>query len=127
MNTSTTESFGIGTVDIAQMQVVLGDQPAPFVPSSIGEELERCKRYYQTIYVSVGGYRSPGAWTLDSVPYPVEMRITPTTNWAGTPGKFNLASDPVLNPTAKNLRVTINVAEIGIGFAQGTVSLDSEL
>lgn len=49
--TETAETFGgAGTIDIAQVQVCVGDIDLPYIPKSFAEELRDCQRYYEKSY-----------------------------------------------------------------------------
>jgi len=69
---------------LAQVQLEVGEQATPFEHRSIGDELHRCKRYFQlvepnTIYSSYGATYNYVHWTFSP-----EMRANPTL--AGTMG-----------------------------------------
>jgi len=99
------------------VQLEVGETATPFEHRSYGDELARCQRYFCKSYDSdtaVGTATSNGriyfilggpTTTLnkgDYVPWPVEMRATPTVvgyNDSGTSGQFNgsLTFNTVLN------------------------------
>jgi len=66
-------------VNIAQVQVNVGDVVLPFQPRHLAEELALCQRYYQRglQYRSVGTFYTASAASI-IVPHIVPMRIAPT-------------------------------------------------
>ena len=77
--TNLTIEFGPGTV--SKVQLELGTVATPFEARPYGAELALCKRYAQWIPFSVY-FHSYGASEIMgwNVPFPVEMRATPTTS-----------------------------------------------
>ena len=66
-------------IEIADMQLEVGKVATPFEHRSYGEELALCQRYYQRIESS-SGLSVSGAFAQFNVPFPVEMRATPTAS-----------------------------------------------
>jgi hypothetical protein len=67
----------VGTLDIAQVQLELGDTATPFEHRSYGDELARCQRYYQ---VAVNTTFREYIYNVHRHPIPlrVSMRSAPT-------------------------------------------------
>ena len=100
-----TSSF-TGNIDIANVQLEVGDTATPFEHRSYGQELALCQRYYHKTYsqgVSPGTNTGDGiAWLSGStkadqtirlyLKNPVEMRATPSLTFYradGTSGSWN--------------------------------------
>ena len=112
-NTSTWYTTNGATWEITGMQLEVGDTATSFEHRSFGEELERCKRYYQTLpsgLISVRmaqdtTYSNAGMQTTFILPTP--MRTNPAlSNWndgSGTithtfyDGNYSNASNKELN------------------------------
>ena len=86
------------TFDVTGVQLEVGKNATAFEHRSYGEELALCQRYYFEL-VNIGGsdsgYIGPGHWwgtdqIYVTIPFPVEMRTTPTYNGvaAGTAGGY---------------------------------------
>ena len=68
-------------LEVAQLQVELGQVATPFEQRSYGEELNLCKRYYQRIQNGqLTGVRNTGTRLRLSAPLSPEMRRIPTTS-----------------------------------------------
>ena len=66
---------------ITGIQLELGSVATPFENRSFGDELQRCKRYYQIFSTGGAGTATAGSQTNSAhcgVTFPVEMRDTPT-------------------------------------------------
>lgn len=85
---SASEGFGgAGNIDIAQIQINVGDQIIPFQPMSLNEETINGLRYHwrswtdevnSPVVGSISGYAINTTTLLVHVRFPVPMRITPT-------------------------------------------------
>lgn len=100
-----TETFvGVGSMDIAQVQVNAGDQALPFQPRSFPEELALCQRYYEKSYsyltapataTSVGkdmtviGDNTGSSYIIKTTSFKVTKRIAPTINYWDMAGNAN--------------------------------------
>jgi len=84
------------SIDIAQVQLEVGDTATPFDNRSYGEELSLCHRYYQDYTSNTGsgiylnGTNEPSSEVLNSRFLPVVMRANPSvvnpTSTSGTVG-----------------------------------------
>lgn len=80
---------GVCNVDIAQVQLNIGDKALPFCPRPIAEELALCRRYYQIIAPGRAHSQFPGAATVDTSTramlnlYFSPMRVIPTVTSSG--------------------------------------------
>ena len=84
------------SIDIAQVQLEVGDTATPFEHRSYGEELSLCHRYYQDYTSNTGsgiylnGTNEPSSEVLNSRFLPVVMRANPSvvnpTSTSGTVG-----------------------------------------
>jgi len=90
VGTDTAEGFGVGYVDIAQVQLCAGEVALPFQPKSFEDELAACQRYcYKTssidyAYKTFGvgqcfGTTSAKVW----IPFTTAMRDSPTITVSG--------------------------------------------
>ena len=70
---------------ITGVQLEVGDTATPFEHRSYGDELARCQRYYQTIN-SASGMSASTTLAQFNVPFPVEMRTTPTASISDASG-----------------------------------------
>jgi len=133
-----TDTF-TGQIDLAQVQLEVGEQATPFEHRSFGDELARCQRYYQII-PSAGSYAFPlvrhqSGTNLNSgsVYYPVTMRANATLtldssgSWihkpnirndsgsaslvSSSPSLFTLLATPSTNDTANYLAYSNNNVE----------------
>jgi hypothetical protein len=71
-----------GVIEFAQVQLEVGDTATPFEHRSYGDELAKCQRYYEKIYLH-DTYRLNGvAWSADSqnisFPFTVTKRVSPS-------------------------------------------------
>ena len=84
------------TVDLALIQVEVGDKATPFEHRSYGEELSLCQRYfYSNVETFLG--KPPASSTTQIatvIQYPVEMRANPSFSSSGTP-----KADPYIGPS----------------------------
>lgn len=78
--TGSEETFvGAGNIDIAQVQVSVGDVSIPFMPKTIEDELQSCQRYYETSDVSTTMVIPVAATeAVTSIKFAVNKRVTPT-------------------------------------------------
>jgi len=76
---STTETFvGSGNIDIAQVQICVGNEARVFSPRSNTMELQLCMRYFQKMGAGlVGAFLSATGIDFGGT-FPVTMRTTPT-------------------------------------------------
>ena len=89
---------------ITGLQIEVGDTATPFEHRSYGEELSRCMRYYEGVYMTDGtammkAYASYGGSANFEYQFKVEKRARPTwslegnASWAGaTPNAFESKS-----------------------------------
>jgi hypothetical protein len=122
-------------VDIALLQLEVGEQATPFDHSeSYGETLAKCQRYYHRVTASTagnagdGGFATGAMWTSSEcfMPYrfPVQMRSNPTLGLgAGIGNVAVFAGGANQNPTsASNQASTTSYMEIklsGLSNTQG--------
>lgn len=67
--------FNTGTVSLVQFEQ--GSIPTPFEQRSLGAELERCQRYYQTGLLFIQGFANSSSMGI-AAPLIVQMRSTPS-------------------------------------------------
>ena len=84
-NTSTWYTTNDSTFEITGLQLEVGSGATPFEHRSYGEELARCMRYYEGVYMTDGtalfkAYLAHGSGANFEFFFKVEKRITPT--WA---------------------------------------------
>lgn len=121
---SSAEGFGGDVhIDIAQVQVNVGDIALPFQPRSFAEELALCRRYYQRglQYRSVGTFYTASAASI-IVPHIVPMRIAPTL-WK-IPGTSIMIDDVgvgelTTSASPSNIRTAENASKFDIGGFTG--------
>lgn len=91
----TTVSGDIGTVDIALVQLEIGDVATPFEHRSYGEELALCQRYYQRQFPATGGgvVKSSGNGIARvKCPLVQIMRVSPSVTKSGNPSVYDGSS-----------------------------------
>ena len=75
-------------VDIREIQMEVGEQATPFEHRSYGDELLRCKRYFQKVDniqgMTVHAFNTTHAY--GRLPYEISMRGTPTVTYNRTSG-----------------------------------------
>ena len=77
------------TLQITGVQLEVGDTATPFEHRSYGDELARCKRYFERIGIPAGSsYQSFGVGHVHTsvtavsvIPYEVEKRVNPTASY----------------------------------------------
>ena len=116
------------SIDIAQVQLEVGDTATPFENRSYGEELSLCHRYYQDYTSNTGsgiylnGTNEPSSEVLNSRFLPVVMRANPSvfnaTSTSGTVG--GVGTD------TRTLRYFTSSGHTGGGFSV-QFALESEL
>ena len=116
------------SIDIAQVQLEVGDTATPFDNRSYGEELSLCHRYYQDYTSNTGsgiylnGTNEPSSEVLNSRFLPVVLRAYPSvinpTSTSGTVG--GVGTD------TRTLRYFTSSGHTGGGFSV-QFALDSEL
>ena len=116
------------SIDIAQVQLEVGDTATPFENRSYGEELSLCHRYYQDYTSNTGsgiylnGTNEPSSEVLNSRFLPVVLRANPSvinpTSTSGTVG--GVGTD------TRTLRYFTSSGHTGGGFSV-QFALDSEL
>jgi len=104
-----TDSLGIQNkvVDVAQVQLNIGDKPFLFVPKTVNQELLDCWRYYYRIpYTEIYGMISSGSSVPNSTTLctafmntPVVMRKKPTFNWSNPSHFYFGDGGGVITPT----------------------------
>lgn len=127
------------TIDIAQVQVNVGNQALPFQPRSIAEEFALCQRYYEKSYtyadvtgantytgtVVTRAQTTSEAW--GGVIFSVQKRVAPTVNiYAkdGTSSKLTGYGGGSFGTTVTAASIGTHgftaVVDSGIGFTAGT-------
>ena len=76
VSTATWYTTNDATFDVTGMQLEVGSQATPFEHRSFGEELELCKRYYQTGYIKK--YENNTGVIAVSQNWAPQMRAAPT-------------------------------------------------
>lgn len=115
----------VGTFDIAQVKLEVGDRATPFVPRLPGEELALCQRHYE-----IGTHQAdarPSVIFMDTISYKANKRIsTPTVSiLSGFYGAPN-SVDVMYNSQWYNIPVT-GVASRGSEFTIQTAIMPSAL
>ena len=121
---SRTNSLGqqSGTFDIAQVQLEEGPVATPFERRPIGTELRLCQRYYYIGKLGRGlcngcptifNQSSNNTPVLESFPFPVDMRATPTITVSGSifitseQGGYGAGSTLLGGSASSNQRATV--------------------
>ena len=103
-NTTTWYPTNDATFELTGVQLEVGSVATPFEHRSYGEELSRCMRYYEGVYMTDGtalmkAYASYGGSANFEYQFKVEKRARPTwslegnASWAGaTPNAFESKS-----------------------------------
>ena len=142
------------TIDISQVQLELGNIATPFEHRSFGEELALCQRYYQKSFAQ-GVTPQNGQYTVNVttawesstnargnwIPFPVEMRATPTFTQYGNSSNWQVFTGSSWQTTT-NSNVGSSVKSYGfyptiVGgvtnsnlhpwYAKGDYTVDAEL
>ena len=96
--------------DISEVQLERGDVATPFERRGYGDELEKCKRYYQTVgSVFAGETEGADRFTINAEFKP-EVRVSPTcTVFSGREARIRYAGSDVsiTTPTLNNTSTTI--------------------
>jgi hypothetical protein len=74
-----TTSNATATLDLAQVQLELGDTATPFEHRSYGQELALCERYYETGQAEISQAAGPNGFTQFVMVYRQTKRANPTT------------------------------------------------
>jgi hypothetical protein len=115
------------SVTFGAVQLEKGSYASPFDVVSYTEQLDKCKRYYQTISaLIVQGYGSAGAPQYETMLFPVELRTTiapvfSSVTYSNASGLYNWNTD------AEKLGVYTAVTAAGKGHAVFNATLDAEL
>ena len=93
---------------ITGVQLEVGSVATPFEHRSLSNELERCKRYYQTVGTVCSGFCEGTTRIAINVPFNPEMRAAPNISvFAGRVARFrdNATDVSITNPTLNNTSV----------------------
>jgi len=130
---------------LSGVQLEVGTQATPFEHRSFGDEIAKCKRYFQKSYsygTAVGSNTADGRYyfllgtTNDSankggsVYLGTEMRVAPTTNFyndAGTQGVIQIPASTVTPLLLKTHAIAIYVANTTSREIAGAWTADAEL
>jgi hypothetical protein len=89
--TPTAETFvGSGNIDIAQVQLCVGDTVLPFVPKRYQDELNLCRRFNRRLTANSAYYCFGTGQAISTtaakifMPFGVQVRTTPTLSSSGT-------------------------------------------
>jgi len=86
-NTPTWYTTNDSTLEITGLQLEVGSVATPFEHRSIGEELIRCKRYFEIIkpnYFNLGRFDHSNGQAFNFIQFQVTKRNSPTASTAGT-------------------------------------------
>jgi len=103
------DSSTVGTFDISQVQLEVGDTATPFEHRSYGDELARCERFFQ-LSGGVGRTNSATSCDIYSV-FKTPMRATPSVSINN--GSFSVAQLG---------RAQVNINSISLTFMQTNLS-----
>ena len=84
-----------GTFQITGVQLEVGETATPFEHRSYGDELQRCRRYYEQYsadsgrWIAAGGYKGTDASEY-TLMFNEQKRVTPTVSFTGTSTDFLL-------------------------------------
>lgn len=106
-DSSTDEDWAAGYVDIAQIEVVAGDQDLPYVPRTYNEERLLCQRYYWANTVR----------TINGIMY----YSLPTTMYKATMDIATASAGTIANVTKDGFQITHNAN------ADSNIVLESEI
>jgi hypothetical protein len=84
---------------LAQVKLEPGDTATPFVPRNVGDEVRRCKRYYDKIYGTHEMFMASTIYLHGFIPFMVKKRATPTINFPSGSSNMYYAG-PWTNNTA---------------------------
>jgi len=129
--TSTWGTTASATFDITGVQLEVGQVATPFEHRSYGDELRRCQRYYCLIASSIGIIGTGGAYNTGNVwafvPFPVDMRATPSLDHASGTNYYTVIGEAGTDPfnsltlegntTSRAARIS---AQSGITVTQGS-------
>ena len=131
-------------LDLAQVQLEIGEQATPFEHRSYGEELELCKRYYQTVN-SLSSYSfvmvrhtAAGNYYSGSHHFSPELRAAPSITFSTSgqfihkPSRRNDTGSSAGTVQDKNqftiiVTPTTNDTDAYLAYLNGNVTLDAEL
>ncbi|HUW45018.1 MAG TPA: hypothetical protein VMW50_04400, partial [Dehalococcoidia bacterium] len=116
------------TVDLAQVQIEIGDTATEFEHRSIGQELALCQRYYYIHTPAVAMYvwgQSAATWRAVQFFMPVTMRTVPTVDHnmtaGGTGGKAEF-----VDAYPESLRFSTNTAGASNLLSVENITADAE-
>lgn len=107
---------------VYNVQLEEGSVATPFEQRPYGLELSLCQRYYQQ-YIDYSDFMfttSNSGLCSHTVPLPVKMRVHPSIAYqdlAGNNGKFTVAGNNNISPSAGGLSNSISFAGIDVVFA----------
>lgn len=121
LGTGSAEGFvGSGNIDIAQIQICVGDQALPFTPKIFSVDLADCQRYYFKTFpyatapaqnAGVGGSLAVVSTAVTNFgrtfEFPVKMRATPTIT-TYNPSATNANWRDITNVADKTATVTVD-------------------
>ena len=93
------------TLDITGVQLEVGSVATPFEHRSYGDELQRCKRYFQAVGTVCSGFCEGTTRVAIATAFHPEMRTTPSISvFAGRTARFrdNATDLTITNPTLNN-------------------------
>lgn len=117
-----------GTRTLGKVKVEPGTVPTPFVTGDYGEELLRAKRYLQ-VFSGVSGasswpaYYHSASTVWATIPFPVEMRATPTltfTNGTDAWRAISPGGTDYFDTMAAGYSFRNSITVVGTGNASGT-------
>ena len=124
---STDTSTNAWLIDLAQVQLEVGDTATPFEHRSIGQELALCQRYYCKTFFNNREYvTAAGQWSENAIYWPQEMRAAPTTTLDTT--GINLGT--ALVSAANSVYARAELVSTGAGdmrLLNAPVTADAEL
>ncbi|MFZ9080346.1 MAG: hypothetical protein ACO23H_17565 [Alphaproteobacteria bacterium] len=131
------------TFDLTGVQLEVGDTATPFEHRSYGDELARCRRYFEKIEEKIfGAGVCEGSLFISYLPYAITKRANPTFSsttassffvWDGTASRFAtaLTIGGNVNVNAAEVRVSVSGLTAGragvLDNAGGEITFDAEL
>jgi hypothetical protein len=110
-------------VYIDSAMLVVGSQPANYVPLHPADDLARCLRYYEGLagndaVATFSGYQGAGGAFYTMIPFRVIKAVVPTVTKNGTWTVSN-ASQPIVGANNSfQMRLDVTVTTAGFGFVQ---------
>ena len=121
-----TDTF-TGQIDLAQVQLEVGETATPFEHRSFGDELARCRRFfYKTENIMEMATRDSSNNRVLSVWFPVEMRSSPSTNTVNTNSSAQTA-EQTNHISKSSASIRCNNSQTGTFGLNAGKTFDSEL